>query len=212
MSEIQDTVRTTLAHLIATHDRDRAVRYALEAVGSNTITIPALYDTLADLLVDIGAAWQAGEAEVWQEHYVTAVVRTIVEVCHVLVPDRMAGPNGHIVVLATPPDEYHDLGLRMTADRFELAGWRTHLLGASVPAEQLIAAVRALDADAVVLSASTHFHRVALASYAAELRAALPDVRLWVGGPAFARDAAEWPREELLDPARIPSLADEWEN
>ena len=49
------------------------------------------------------------------------------------VEERAPAERAAIVVMAAPDDEYHDLGLRMLADRFTLAGWRSHFLGAAVP-------------------------------------------------------------------------------
>lgn len=208
MSGSAEVLHDTLTEHIAAHDRDAAVCTAIDAVRTEALSIPELYDLLATMLVEVGASWQAGETEVWQEHFATAVVRTIIEACHALVAERAPAPNGRTVVLATPPDEYHDLGLRMTSDRFELAGWTTHVLGASVPAEELARAVTALGADAVVLSASTHFHRLALRPYVDVVRAAHPNLQVWVGGAAFAQGAEDWSPETLLDPTEIPSLAD----
>ena len=208
MTEAADALRATLTQRIAARDRAGAVAVALERVRDGVVTLPALYDLLAELLADIGASWQRGETEVWQEHFATAVVRTIVEACHPLVVEQAAPHNGRAVVLATPPEEYHDLGLRMLADRFTLAGWTAHLLGASVPVEELLAAVAELGADAVVLSAYTHFHRLALKSYVDELLAARPGLRIWVGGAAFAHEHDGWPAEMVLEPASIPTLAE----
>ena len=207
MSEALASLRAALVERIDARDRMGAVAAALDTVRTGSVTIPELYDILCALLVDVGASWQAGETEVWEEHYATATVRTIVEACGPVVAEQASAPVGRTVVLATPPEEYHDLGLRMTADRFTLAGWTVHLLGANVPAGELIAAARELKAHAVVLSASTHFHRLGLKPYVDEIASALPDVRVWVGGAAFAIEAEGWARDMLLDPAAIPSLA-----
>jgi methanogenic corrinoid protein MtbC1 len=204
-----ERLRTTLDEHIAAADRPGAVAAALDAVRSGATSIPALYDLLGDLLVDVGAAWQSGEVEVWQEHLATGVVRTIVEACAPLVAERSAAPIGCTVVLATPPDEFHDVGLRMVADRFALAGWTTHLLGPSVPVVQLIAAVDTLGADAVALSVSTHFHRLGLRRHIDALRAAHPQLRVWVGGAAFAHGHDGWPDAQVLDPATIGVHTDE---
>lgn len=198
-----------LSTKIDAYDRDGALALALDAVRSGSLSIPALYDTLAELLVGVGASWQRGETLVWQEHFTTAVVRTIIEACHPLVNEAAAPLVGKTVLLATPPEEYHDLGLRMTSDRFEIAGWTTHLLGASLPVSELSKAVTALRADAVVLSASTHFHRVALRGYTEKLAATHPGLLIWVGGPAFADGAPDWSAGRLLDPASIPMLAEQ---
>jgi methanogenic corrinoid protein MtbC1 len=197
-------LRAALDEALAAYDRPGAVTAALEAVAGGRITVDRLYRDLSEMLVGIGDAWQQGTAEVWQEHFATGVVRTIVEACapHVEAaapPDRPA-----TVILAAPSDEYHDLGLRMLADRFTLAGWRAHFLGANVPIQQVIAAVDELEGDAVALSASTHFHRVRLREYADALAGARPGIRVWVGGPAFARQHHDWPGEMVLDPLDIP--------
>lgn len=120
---------------------------------------------------------------------------------------RATGPSTRTatVVLAAPDDEYHDLGLRMLADRFTLAGWRAHLLGAAVPVTQAIKAVSTLGADAIVLSASTHFHRLSIRPYVDELTRAHPGLQVWVGGPAFAHEHEGWPEGMILDPSSVPA-------
>ncbi|MBN2247513.1 MAG: cobalamin B12-binding domain-containing protein [Coriobacteriia bacterium] len=207
MSDAVTSFKRTLCDHISAHDRAGATLAALDAVRAGAITIPELYDLLAAYLVEVGARWQAGESEVWEEHYATSTVRTIVEACQPLVAERAAAPIGRTVVLATPPDEYHDLGLRMLADRFTLAGWTAQLLGANVPTDELIAAIAELEADAVVISAYTHFHRFALKEYVNTVRAAHPDIHVWVGGAAFALEHDGWPDEMMLKPADVPSLA-----
>lgn len=207
MSEELSLLHAGVTDAIARYDRDGALALAIEAVTSGTTSVPDLYDVLREVLIATGRSWQSGEIAVWQEHFATAVVRTIIEACHPLVNEAAAAPIGKTVLLATPPEEYHDLGLRMTSDRFELAGWTTHLLGASLPVSQLSLAISTLGADAVVLSAATHFHRVALRGYVQKLKSAHPGLQVWVSGPAFAEGAPDWPPGTLLDPASIPSLA-----
>jgi methanogenic corrinoid protein MtbC1 len=197
-------LRAALDAAMSVYDRPRAVAAALEALDGGALTIDHLYRDLSELLVQLGGAWQRGSAEVWQEHFASGVVRTIVEACSLRVeaaapPDRTA-----TVILAAPSDEYHDLGLRMLADRFILGGWRAQFLGANVPLPELLAAVGELGADAVALSASTHFHRLHLRDYADQLATTHPRVRVWVGGPAFTHEHDDWPDEMILDPLAIP--------
>lgn len=201
-----DQLRAALEERIHAHDRGGAVAVALRAVTEEGVAIEDLYDVLGALLVDVGVAWQAGELPVWREHEATAVARTIVEACAPLLAERAAPPVGRTVVLATLSEEFHDLGLRMLADRFVLAGWTVHLLGASLPVEELIDAVDELGADTVALSASTHYHRLRLRRELDALLAARPGLQVWVGGAAFA-DGDGWPDAPRLDPADVPSLA-----
>lgn len=185
---------------ITLRDRDTAIALALDAVAGELLTIPQLYAlVLSPLMALTGARWQRGEETVWEEHYTTAVVRTIVESLHAEVVARALPPTGRTVVLACPAEEYHDLGLRMLADRFQLAGYRVHFLGAAVPQEELVSAVKELGADTVLLSASTHYHRVQLRCYVDALTEAAPGLIVWVGGPAFAHGHTGWSAAEVPD-------------
>jgi methanogenic corrinoid protein MtbC1 len=197
-------IRTTIEAALAAHDRPAAIAAALDAVDSGDVSIEDLYRQLSGMLVEIGAAWQRGESEVWQEHFATSVVRTIVESCALRVEAAAPADRTKTILFVAPADEFHDLGLRMLADRFTLAGWRAQILGANVPLSQILEATLALGADAVALSASTHFHRTKLRAYTDALATQRPDVRVWVGGPAFAHDHAGW-EELILDTSAIPA-------
>jgi methanogenic corrinoid protein MtbC1 len=204
----QSGLRAELDEALRAYDRAGAVALVLRALDDGVVAIVDLYDMLAQILVEVGSGWQTGTTEVWREHFATGVFRNIVESCALHVERTAPADRRATVVLAAPRDEYHDLGLRMLADRFTLAGWRTMFLGANVPVGEVAAAVTELDADAVALSAATHFHRLSLRSYAQALRAARPDLQVWVGGPAFAHGHDGWDDDMVLDPGAVPSAGD----
>jgi len=198
-------LRARLDARLAARDRAGAVSLALGAVRSGVIGIADLYTgVLGPLLTDTGAAWQTGATAVWEEHYASAIVRTIVEALYldVVATAEKVTPAGKHVLLACPPQEEHDLGLRMLSDRFLLAGWDVTFLGMDTPIAEIVAAARAVGAQLVVLSASTHFHRVQLRGFVDHLKGELPGVQIGVGGPAFALDRS-WPADELLDPRAL---------
>ena len=183
-------------------DKPTFVRTAVEAVTSQRLSIAELYrDVLTPLLVDLGAGWQGGHVAVWEEHMATAMVRTVVEILYPgVLKAKLAGPStGRRVLLATPPEEAHDLGLRMVSDRFDMAGWTTYFLGADAPIDEIVDAARKLHVDAVVLSSATHFHRVALRAFVDQLERELPQVRVWVGGSAFVYGGEGWASREVRD-------------
>ena len=191
-----------VAAALAAHDKATAVRTAVEAVTSETVTIPVLYrDVLFRILSDTGAAWQTGKTAIWEEHLASSTVRTIVEILYpgVLKAKAGAAPSGRSVLLACPPEEGHDLGLRMVADRFDMAGWTTFFLGPDTPVAEIADAARRLGADSVVMSSSTHFHRLAVRHAVDELKKQLPGIDIWVGGPAFAGAATGWLPQEIVD-------------
>jgi len=202
MGRTTDEVRREVAAALKEHDRAAAVRTAVEAVSSGAVDVPALYrDVLVPLLHDTGEGWRTGTTKVWEEHLASQAVRSIVELVYPAVLKRKAEvpPAGRSVLLACPPEEAHELGLRLVADRFDMAGWTTYFLGADTPFDEVLDAARSLGVDAVVLSSSTHFHLLALRRHVDRLRAELPEVDVWVGGPAFAADRLGWSAEEILD-------------
>jgi hypothetical protein len=60
-------------------------------------------------------------------------------------------------------------------------------------------AARRLGADAVVMSSSTHFHRLAVRHAVDALKKELPGTDIWVGGPAFLGAATGWLPEEMVN-------------
>ena len=197
-----EAVYVAVAAALAEHDKATAVRTAVEAVTAGEVAIQVLYrDVLARILGDTGAAWQTGRAAIWEEHLASATVRTIVEILYpgVLKVRASVEPAGRTVLLACPPDEGHDLGLRMVADRFDMAGWTTYFLGPDTPIAEIADAARRLDADAVVMSSSTHYHRLAVRHAVDALKKQLPDTDVWVGGPAFVGAATGWLPQEVVD-------------
>lgn len=195
-------LRAELVSRLRAHDKHGAVAVALTAVRDGGISIPDLYvDVLGPALVDIGAGWQQGRVAVWEEHLASAAVRTIVEALYPEVERLHAAlpPAGRTALLACPPEEAHDLGLRMLADRLALAGWTVYYLGPDTPAAEVIDAARRLGVDTLLLSSSTHYHRLRLREFVVGLAEALPGVCVGVGGPGFAGVEADWAAEYLFD-------------
>jgi methanogenic corrinoid protein MtbC1 len=192
------------------HDRAGLVREVLGAVERGEVDIPTLYAAvLAPLLGEVGDRWHDGELRIWEEHLATASVMTAIEALYptVRILAAHAPQCGRRVVLATPNQEHHVLGLRMVSDLFELAGWTVVYLGADTPEAEIYDAVRVLRADAVVMSAATAYQRVLLRHIADRLHEDLPDVRIWVGGHAFADEHDGWPEDEILDLVAIRHAA-----
>jgi methanogenic corrinoid protein MtbC1 len=193
-------------------DRAGAVSIALDAVVGGRIEIADLYtQVLGPLLVSVGSRWRHGTERVWREHFASHVVSTIIEALYPTVARLSAevAVRGETVLLACPPDELHELGLRMLADRFDLAGYRTVFLGADTPINEIITAASAVGADTVIMAVATTFERVELRALVQAMSQQLPGVRLRVGGPAVIIDDRPYPAELLFDPAEfgLPGLA-----
>jgi MerR family transcriptional regulator, light-induced transcriptional regulator len=201
-SELLSSITEQLESL----DRAGAVQSALDAVADGRIGIADLYTlVLGPYLTAVGSQWRHGSERVWQEHFASHVVRTIVEALYPEVVRQACEipRRGETVLLVCPPREEHEIGLRMLADRFELAGYRTVFLGADTPVDEIVDAAQSVHASIVAMSVSTMIERVELRRFFDDLRQRLVGIRIIVGGPAVAHDDSLWSPEELLDPAEL---------
>jgi MerR family transcriptional regulator, light-induced transcriptional regulator len=145
-----------------------------------------LDDVVLPFLRDLGERWERGEASVAQEHFASQFLRgRLLGLARGW--DRGVGPRA---VLACVPGEQHDLPLIVFGIALREHGWRITFLGADTPIETLANAAKALNAAAVVVSA-TQPER--LEASAKALSAAARGLPLWVGGagatPALAKRA-----------------------
>jgi methanogenic corrinoid protein MtbC1 len=205
MESLAATTRTSLDRCLREHDRAGAVRSVLAATDAG-LAIEDLYSqVLQPFLASVGSEWQQGRTAVWEEHLIVGAVRAAVEALYPRVLERKAAVPQVPVTVAffCPPEETHDLGLRMLADRFDLRGFRTVYVGAGTPVEEMVKCVQAEGASVVCLSASTHFQKAALHNVITRLRERLPGVRLVAGGPAFAQGRAGWEEYVVGDVERL---------
>ena len=183
-----NTLHDNLLRCLDAHDREGAVKAVLAAADAG-VSIEEIYtDSLQPFLAAVGVRWYEGRTAVWEEHLIVGAVRAAVEALYPKVLERKAAVKPVPVTAAffCPPEETHDLGLRMLCDRFDLRGFRTVYVGAQTPVALMVECARATGASCVCLSASTHFQRSALTDVVCRLRTQLPEVRIVVGGPAFA--------------------------
>jgi DNA-binding transcriptional MerR regulator/methylmalonyl-CoA mutase cobalamin-binding subunit len=139
---------------------------------------------LAPLMARIGDGYRAGEVGVAVEHAASNLVRDVIATfCR-----TRAMASRAIVLFATPPNEPHDLGLRLAACLVTALGMQALLLGAQVPAEDVVLAAERVGARAVVISATAHVLADEWESYVRVLDMHLPPpMGLWVGGHGAER-------------------------
>lgn len=137
------------------------------------------------ILRRIGDLWQAGEATVAQEHFVSGWCREqMLAIFHALGAGPESGPT---VACALPPDEQHELGALAVAIKLALRGWRVTWLGAQMPVGDLVGYLRKETPRLLCLSVVVPRPEGWIRAWAAEIRAGAPAAtRIVVGGPAVA--------------------------
>lgn len=105
-------------------------------------------ELLVPLLEVIGTRWEEGSLRIVHEHLASTIVRTFMTAAR-NGNDRTNAPR---VIVTTPAGQNHELGALMAATVAEEIGWDVYYLGPNLPAEEIAAAVRQLNAKAVALS------------------------------------------------------------
>jgi len=134
----------------------------------------------------IGELWEAGKIGVADEHMSTAIVNNVVISLYTDAP--LPEYLGGVAVVATAPDEHHEMGAWMVATCLELEGWNVIYLGSDLPADEIARAVVAHRADLVALSVAMPFNVDAVRTTVATIRRGPePHPAIVIGGGAFVR-------------------------
>lgn len=155
---------------------------------------------------EVGRLWQQRTITVGQEHFCSAVTQTIIAQLYPYIFTATEWINKRLVAVCVG-DELHEIGLRMICDFLEADGWDTYYMGANVPLDSVINAVREPVADILAISTTLTIHlpstkaiidrlheekltektKVLVGGYAFNL-----DPELWrhIGADGFAADAA----------------------
>jgi len=222
-SFIQDDA--PLAHLARQYldallrgERHEASRLILTAADAGVAVGDIYLWVFQPVQREIGRLWQMNRISVAQEHYCTAVTQAVMSQLYprIFSTERV---NRRLVATCVG-GELHELGVRMVADFFEMAGWDTYYLGANTPTESVLRALEERRAEVLAVSATITPHVGLAAELIARVKAtpATAHVQVMVGGypfnvapglwrsvgaDAYARDAQEAVRvASALQPAR----------
>lgn len=125
----------TLYQALARGDADAVRRLIVPRVESLAKRASFLDRVVGDALREIGFRWERGDLGIDEEHRASQMIIEAVDRL------RPAATGGRLALLACPPDEQHDLPLRLMRLMFEWSGWRTQLIGACLPWQSARAAV-----------------------------------------------------------------------
>ena len=174
-------------------DKRRAAHMILGSVAGGTSIKEIYLQIFEPVLREVGRLWHTNQITVADEHYVTAATQATMSQ---LYPYIFTGQTkGHAMVATCVSGELHEIGMRMVADCFELAGWDSHYLGASVPAKDVVATVRGRKAMVLGISATLTRHLGQVVELVALARAEFgPSLIILVGGYPFNIDQTLWRR------------------
>ena len=140
--------------------KDDCVTLAIDGLKNREFTIPDLYqEVLRPALYSIDENCGDDKGCIWMEHVKTSIIRTIIESAYPFVIElkKEVKPLGIKVVLVCPEKEYHEVGLRMVSDFFELNGYESVFVGTNTPRDQAYMAVSRNNPKYVAISVTDYY-------------------------------------------------------
>ena len=199
------TLARDYLHALLSGERHAASLMIRQAVAEGTPVREIYLHIFQPVQYEIGRLWQINEISVAEEHYATAVTQLVMSQ---LYPEIFATERtGHTLVATCVGGELHEIGVRMVADFFEMAGWDTFYLGANTPSESIIHALKQRRAEVLAISVTltSHIEQMAQLIQAVQ-RSDAQDVTILVGGYPFNRAPQLW---QKLDADGYGASADE---
>lgn len=131
----------------------------------------------------VGDAWMRGLLEVHEEHLFTEQVQSLMRQAISNLRDATQAPR---VLLATPPEETHTLGILMVEAILRLESVDAVCYGAQMPVRDVAQAVVRHKMHIVAISFSASYPTSKAIEYLEELRFRLPlTVEIWGGGASL---------------------------
>lgn len=176
-----DASTATVIELARAHDVEGLVRHLQQSLMR--VGLAGFVARLAaPAAAAVGEAWRCGDLQVYEEHLCTQAMQLVLSQAILGLPSPGAG-HAPRILLATPPNELHGLGLLMV--QAVLAAERCHCvpLGVSVPLAQIAEAAVQCGCHVVAVSLSAATPSSDGRRAIATLREMLPgNVELWAGG------------------------------
>lgn len=135
-------------------------------------------------LYRIGKLWDHNEITIPEEHMATQIVETLLSR---FAPETMTDSNKKVVVTCIDK-EFHEIGAKMVSNIFELNGWKTYYLGASVPLRELTKFINSANPEVIALSWSLYLNLGRFLEVVDTLTKLYPTKKILVGGRALAEN------------------------
>jgi methanogenic corrinoid protein MtbC1 len=193
--------------------RSREVRRVREYLGHQLVKMGLQSFVLEFLQYAnriVGDAWTRGVLEVYEEHLYTEQAQALMREAIGNLREANSRPR---VMLTTPPDEQHTLGIVMVEALLRLDDVDAISYGAQMPAREITQAVVKHRIDAVAISFSASFPAARASEFLEELRFRLPaDTALWAGGNALSSTRRHVEGVEIIhDLPGIRAVVHQWQ-
>lgn len=153
---------------------------------NNQLSMQEVYEkVIRKSMYEVGELWELNKISVATEHLSSAIVEAILNELYLTI--IKSDKNKKKVVVACVENEFHQIGIKMVSDIFELNGWNSFYLGADTPIKELVSFVEFIKPDLLAISLSIYSHIPILEKMIQKMSDEMPELRILVGGQAFQR-------------------------
>ena len=185
-----ETDRDQFLNALLTGNKREAHRIA-DLYASSNEEIKLLYEqVIKPALYKVGEKWENNLISVAAEHLATSISEMVMNDLFEQIISLERKNNK--VLLACVENEYHQVGIKMIGDMFEMHGWDTYFLGANIPTRDLIDYAIDNEIELIGLSISIYFHFDKLIEMIKAIQAELPNALILVGGQAFTHGGKDY--------------------
>lgn len=185
-----ETDRDQFLNALLTGNKREAHRIA-DLYSSSNDEIKLLYEqVIKPALYKVGEKWENNLISVAAEHLATSISEMVMNDLFEQIISLERKNNK--VLLACVENEYHQVGIKMIGDMFEMHGWDTYFLGANIPTRDLIDYAIDNEIELIGLSISIYFHFDKLIEMIKAIQAELPNALILVGGQAFTHGGKDY--------------------
>jgi len=182
-----------LYQAILTGDQKTAVAVTEEALAEKIDSQVLINQAMIPAMTEAGNKFECEEYFVPELLLAARAMKASLALLRPLLAERGATPVGRVVI-GTAKGDLHDIGKNLVASMLEGGGFEVHDLGADVPAEKFVAAVREKNPHLVCMSALLTVTMPAMRTTIQALQEAgvRQQVKVMVGGapvtPDYARE------------------------
>lgn len=185
MKEIKQSQFLGFFNALVDGDKDKCTSL-VQSLLSDGVDLKDIYvELFQKSLYRIGKLWDHNQMSIPQEHMSTQIIESLISR---FAPVGKPKPDKKVVVTCIDK-EFHDIGAKMVSNVFELAGWKTYYLGASVPTKETIKFVKQIDPEVIALSWSLYLNLGRFLEVVDHLTRFFPGKKILVGGQALAENA-----------------------
>ncbi|MDY6855416.1 MAG: cobalamin B12-binding domain-containing protein [Thermodesulfobacteriota bacterium] len=159
---------------------------SMEEILSNII-IPCMHQ--------VGYLWEQNKISVAEEHTATGALRSAFDMFCQSIPSSEKIP--YELILCCVPGNEHELIVEILAGYLETKGWKVRFIGHSTPEDELVRAISASTAFALLLSIALIAHLPSAKRLMERIKKEKGDIRILAGGTAA-----------LIGESRLLDLAD----